>query len=49
MDYTDFNSIENEKELKSKIKKIKKIGARGKFAVSKAREAADIMWGVLDP
>ena len=48
LDYTDFNFIENEQELNAKIEKIKKIGARGEFGVSKAREAAEIMWGVVD-
>jgi hypothetical protein len=45
IDFSDFKSIEKNKELKSKIKSIKKVGARKEFAVSKAKEVTDVMWG----
>jgi hypothetical protein len=45
IDFTDFNSVQNNNELESKIKKIKNVGARKKFTVSKAKNVTDIMWG----
>jgi hypothetical protein len=44
-DFTDFKSVQNNNELESKIKKIKNVGARKKFTVSKAKNVSDIMWG----
>jgi hypothetical protein len=43
-DYADFKSVQNEEELKSKIDKIKSLGARNYFSISRAKEVTDIMW-----
>ncbi len=44
-DFSNFEKIQYKEELKSKIDKIKKIGARKEFNQSKAQEVTDIMWG----
>jgi hypothetical protein len=43
-DYADFKSVQNEEELKSKIDKIRSLGARNYFSISRAKEVTDIMW-----
>jgi hypothetical protein len=44
-DFSDFKSDKESKKLKSKLDQIEMIGARKKFAVSKANEVVKIMWG----
>lgn len=44
-DYTDFKTNKNKQELNSKIEKIKSIGGRKDFKVSKAQNVTDIIWG----
>lgn len=52
-EFSDFNEFEheldkkNEKDLKSKIKQISKIGNRKDFSVSKAEKVIEIMWPSL--
>jgi hypothetical protein len=46
-DFTDFELMpgkKNKKALKSKIKKIRKVGARSEIHVSEAEQAVKIMW-----
>lgn len=45
VDFNNFESVNEEEELKTKIAKIRLIGGRTKYTVSKAREVYDIMWG----
>lgn len=44
-DYSNFKPVKYEKELESKIDKIKNVGARKEFSNSRAKEVTDIMWG----
>jgi hypothetical protein len=44
-DFSDFKTSNNKDELKAKIEKIRNVGARNNFNISRAKEITDLMWG----